>query len=124
MLKCLLRAKIHEATVTESNIEYEGSLTVDETLLKATGIGPYEQVMVSNLNNGERFETYVITGKKDSGVICLNGPAARKGVTGDKIIIFSYGYYTEDDLSDYSPILVRVDEKNRITGQIRPSETK
>jgi aspartate 1-decarboxylase len=119
----MLKAKIHEATVTESNTEYEGSLTVDEALLKATGIRPYEKVMVSNLNNGERFETYVITGEKDSGVICLNGPAARKGVTGDKIIIFSYGFYTEDDLSNYSPILVRVDDKNRITGQVQPSVT-
>lgn len=120
MLTCMLRAKIHKATVTDSSIEYEGSLTVDETLLEASGIRPFEQIMVSNLNNGERFETYVIPGEKDSGVICLNGPAARKGVTGDKIIIFSYSYYTVDELKDYAPILIMVDEKNRVMRQTRP----
>ncbi|MEK7237991.1 MAG: aspartate 1-decarboxylase, partial [Nitrospirota bacterium] len=98
MLRCMLRAKIHMATVTDSNINYEGSLTVDETILNAVGIKPYEQVMVSNLNNGERFETYVIPGEKNSGIICLNGPTARKGAIGDKIIIFCYEYYTEDEL--------------------------
>ena len=114
MLKCMLKAKIHEATVTDSNINYEGSLTIDESLLHAVGLSTYEQVMVSNLNNGERFETYVIPGERDSGTICLNGPAARKGVIGDKIIIFSYGYYSEEELKDVSPVLIRLDEKNRI----------
>lgn len=114
MLRCILRAKIHKATVTESNIAYEGSLTIDETLLDATGIKPYEQIMVSNLNNGERFETYVIPGPKNSGVICLNGPTARKGTVGDVIIIFSYGYYAEQEIINPSPIIVRLDEKNRI----------
>jgi aspartate 1-decarboxylase len=114
MLKCMLRSKIHHATVTDSNINYEGSLTVDETLLEVVRVRPYEQVMVSNLNNGERFETYVIPGEKGSGAICLNGPTARKGTTGDKIIIFSYGYYTEEELSDFSPILIILDENNRI----------
>lgn len=114
MLKCMLRSKIHQATVTDSNIKYEGSITVDETLLEVVGIRPFEQVMVSNLNNGERFETYIIPGKKDSGAICLNGPTARKGTTGDKVIIFSYGYYTEEELKDFSPILIRLDENNRI----------
>ncbi len=110
----MLRAKIHMATVTDSNINYEGSLTVDETILNAVGIKPYEQVMVSNLNNGERFETYVIPGEKNSGIICLNGPTARKGAIGDKIIIFCYEYYTEDELKGFSPRIVRLDEKNRI----------
>lgn len=114
MLKCVLRSKIHQATVTESNINYEGSLTVDEALLEIVGVSPYEQVMVSNLNNGERFETYVISGERDSGVICLNGPTARKGTAGDKIIIFSYGYYTEEEQKNISPILINLDEKNRI----------
>jgi len=114
MLRCLLRAKIHKATVTESNIAYEGSLTVDESLLQATGILPYEQIGVSNLNNGERFETYVIPGKRNSGVICLNGPTARKGTVGDTIIIFSYGYYREEEIKDFSPVIVRLDEKNRM----------
>lgn len=110
----MLRAKIHMATVMDSNINYEGSLTVDETILNAVGIKSYEQVMVSNLNNGERFETYVIPGEKNSGIICLNGPTARKGAIGDKIIIFCYEYYTEDELKGFSPRIVKLDEKNRI----------
>ena len=110
----MLRAKIHMATVTDSNINYEGSLTVDETILNAVGIKPYEQVMVSNLNNGERFETYVIPGEKNSRIICLNGPTARKGAIGDKIIIFCYEYYTEDELKGFSPRIVRLDERNGI----------
>ncbi len=110
----MLRAKIHKATVTESNITYEGSLTVDESLLDATGIRPYEQIQVSNLNNGERFETYVIPGERNSGVICLNGPTARKGTVGDVIIIFSYGYYLEEEIKDFPPLIVRLDENNRI----------
>jgi aspartate 1-decarboxylase len=114
MLRCILRAKIHRAVVTDSNIAYEGSLTVDEVLLGSAKIQPYEQVSVSNLNNGERFETYVIPGKKNSGIICLNGPTARKGTVGDIIIIFSYGYYPEDEIKDFSPVIIKVDEKNRI----------
>jgi len=114
MLKCMLRSKIHMATVTDSNITYEGSLTVDETILNAADIRPYQQVMVSNLNNGERFETYVIPGKKNSGIICLNGPTARKGTVGDNIIVFCYEYYTQDEIKDFSPKIVRLDEKNRI----------
>jgi aspartate 1-decarboxylase len=110
----MLRAKIHRATVTDSNLAYEGSLTVDEELLSAAKIKPYEQVSVSNLNNGERFETYVIPGKKHSGIICLNGPTARKGIVDDKIIIFSYGYYLEDEIKDFSPIVIKLDEKNGI----------
>ena len=115
MLRCMLRAKIHMATVTDSNINYEGSLTVDESILNAVGIKPYEQVMVSNINNGERFETYVIPGQINSGVICLNGPTARKGALGDRIIVFCYEYYTEDEIKDFSPRIVRLDEKNRIS---------
>jgi aspartate 1-decarboxylase len=114
MLRCMLRAKIHRAVVTDSNIAYEGSLTVDEVLLASAKIHPYEQVSVSNLNNGERFETYVIPGKKNSGTICLNGPTARKGTVGDIIIIFSYGYYPEDEIKDFSPVIIKVDENNRI----------
>lgn len=114
MLRCMLRAKIHRATVTEANIAYEGSLTLDAALLEATGIKPYEQVMISNLNNGERFETYVIPGKKNSGIVCLNGPTARKGTVGDVIIIFSYGYYLENEIKEFSPVIVRVDENNKI----------
>lgn len=115
MLRLMLRSKIHRATVTDANLEYEGSLTVDEMLLNDAGILPYEQVMVSNINNGERFETYVIPGKKGSGVICLNGPTARKGVIGDKIIVFCYEAFTEEELSKgFSPRIVKLDEKNRV----------
>jgi aspartate 1-decarboxylase len=102
------------ATVTDSNIAYEGSLTIDAEVLNVSGIKPYEQVMVSNLNNGERFETYVIPGQKNSGIICLNGPTARKGTIGDKIIVFCYEYYTEDEIKNFSPKIIRLDEKNRI----------
>ncbi len=116
MLRCMLRAKIHNATVTESNIKYEGSLTVDESLLAATGIVPYEQVLISNLNNGKRFDTYVIPGPAGSGVICLNGPTARKGEVGDKIIVFTYGYVKEDEINDHSPKIILLDKDNKIKG--------
>jgi len=114
MLRCMLRSKIHMATVTESNLEYEGSITIDEAILKKSGILPYEQVMISNMNNGERFETYVIAGKKGSGEICLNGPTARKGVVGDRVIIFCYTYVEGDRASDFSPTIIMLDRRNRI----------
>jgi aspartate 1-decarboxylase len=110
----MLRAKIHMATVTDSDINYEGSITVDEDLLEAAGIRPFEQVSISNLNNGERFETYAIPGRRGSGDVCLNGPTARKGTKGDVIIIFTYCYYQDDDIKDFSPIILKVDKKNRI----------
>ena len=114
MLRCILRAKIHIATVTESNLSYEGSITIDETILKKADILHYEQVMISNLNNGERFETYAIPGKRGSGEICLNGPTARKGVIGDKIIIFCYNYCEDGKLKGYTPKIVFLDEKNKV----------
>ena len=114
MLRCMLTAKIHGGTVTDSNIAYEGSMTVDEALLDAVGIKSHEQVRVSNLNNGERFETYIIPGERGSGVICLNGPTARKCVIGDVIMIFSYGYYSEEEVEAFSPKIIRLDEKNQI----------
>jgi aspartate 1-decarboxylase len=112
MLRCILRAKIHMATVTESNLSYEGSLTLDKDILKNAGILPYEQIMVSNFNNGERFETYVIPGKK--GEVCLNGPTARKGVVGDKVIIFCYSYIEDSMLKAFKPTIVLLDEENKI----------
>ncbi|NWF51534.1 MAG: aspartate 1-decarboxylase [Nitrospirae bacterium] len=112
MLRCILRAKIHMATVTESNLSYEGSLTLDKEILKKAGILPYEQVMVSNLNNGERFETYVIPGKK--GEVCLNGPTARKGVVGDKIIIFCYGYIEDNKIKTSRPKIIHLGNGNKI----------
>lgn len=114
MFRCMLKAKIHKATVTESNLEYEGSITIDRLILKEAGILPYEQVMVSNMNNGERFETYAIPGKSGSGEICLNGPTARKGVVGDGVIIFSYGYFEETKARNFRPKIVRLGSDNRI----------
>jgi aspartate 1-decarboxylase len=110
----MLRTKIHLATVTESNLAYEGSITIDERILKQSGILPYEQVMISNLNNGERFETYVIAGKK-KGEICLNGPTARKGAVGDKVIIFCYSYFEDAKAKEIKPKIIFLDAKNRIT---------
>jgi len=109
----MLRSKIHRATVTDSNLEYEGSLTVDPLLLEAASILPYEQVSVSNLNNGERFETYVIPGKRGAGEMVLNGPTARKGLKGDKVIVFCYEYFNEEELKTFKPKIVLVDANNR-----------
>ncbi len=114
MFRLMLRSKIHRATVTDANLEYEGSLTVDPELLEKASILPYEQVHVSNLNNGERFETYVIPGKRGSGEMVLNGPTARRGVKGDKIIVFCYEYFNEDELKTFKPKIVLVDENNRV----------
>ncbi len=124
MLRLMLRSKIHRATVTDSNLEYEGSLTVDPALLEAAGMLPYEQVAVSNLNNGERFETYLIPGKRGSGDMCLNGPTARKGMKGDKIIVFCYEYYNEQELKTYAPTIVLVDEKNKIVSKAQAIKDK
>ena len=114
MFRLMLRSKIHRATVTDSNLEYEGSLTVDPVLIEAAGMLPYEQVSVSNLNNGERFETYIIPGKRGAGEMVLNGPTARKGVKGDKVIVFCYEYFNEDELKTYAPRIVLVDANNRV----------
>jgi len=111
-LRCMLRAKIHKATVTESNLSYEGSLTLDGEILKKAGILPYEQVMVSNLNNGERFETYVIPGRR--GEVCLNGPTARKGVVGDRVIVFCYSYVEDNKVKGFNPKIILLGEKNKV----------
>ena len=115
MFRQMLRAKIHRARVTDACLEYEGSLTVDEALLEAAGILPYEAVVISNLNNGERFTTYAISGPRDSGVVSLNGPTARKGAIGDQIIIFCYEFYNEDEIKRHEPRIIKVDENNRMT---------
>ncbi len=117
MCRHMLRAKIRRATVTDANLEYEGSLTVDEDLLDAAGIPPYELVMISNLNNGERFTTYAIAGKRGGGEIVLNGPTARKAVVGDKVIIFCYEYYGEEEAKRHRPKVIQVDQQNRIVSK-------
>ena len=114
MYRNILRSKIHRATVTDSNLAYEGSITIDEVLLDQAGMVAFEQVQVVNLNNGERFETYIIAGEPDSGAIELNGAAARLAHTGDEVIIMAYGLMIEADLQDWQPTIVLVDEKNRV----------
>lgn len=114
MLRFMLKSKIHMATVTQSELEYEGSITIDEAILEKAGILPYEQVTVSNMNNGERFETYAIKGSRGSGEICLNGPTARKGAKGDKIIVFSYGIFDESSLRLYQPTIVFLGDGNAV----------
>lgn len=111
----MLEGKIHRATVTEANLDYVGSITVDISLLEESGIREYQKVQVVDVNNGNRIETYTIAGEKDSGVICLNGAAARLFSTGDKVIIMAYASYSEDDLKDYKPKVVFVDDDNKIT---------
>jgi len=117
MFRQMLRAKIHRATVTDACLDYEGSLTVDENLLEAAGILPYEAVVISNLNNGERFTTYAMAGKRGSGEIVLNGPTARKGAIGDQIIIFCYEFYAEDEIKRHAPRIIKVDEQNRVVSK-------
>lgn len=110
----MLKSKIHRATITDADLNYDGSLTIDKELLDAVDLHPYERVMVYNINNGERFDTYAIEGEPGSGVIGLNGAAARKGLIGDQIIIVSYAFFSEDELSDYSPKIVLLNKSNKI----------
>ncbi len=111
MLKC----KIHRAVVTEAELDYVGSITIDERLMVACGLLEYEKVQIVDCNNGERFETYVIAGPTDSGVICLNGAAARKVAVGDKIIVMAYVQISPEAAQHLKPKVVMVDEKNQIT---------
>lgn len=114
MNRQMLRGKLHRATITEANLDYEGSLTIDKDLLDAVGIIPFERVKVYNINNGERFDTYAIEGKRGSGVIGLNGAAARKGMVGDLIIIVTFGFYSEDELEKYYPNIALLDDQNAV----------
>ncbi len=113
MMRWMCKSKIHRATVTQADLAYEGSITVDENLLEAADIVPYEMVQVFNIHNGQRFETYAIPGKKGSGVICLNGAAARLGVVGDKVIIISASMVEESQVPSFAPKVVFVDAKNK-----------
>ncbi|MEN8134190.1 MAG: aspartate 1-decarboxylase [Thermodesulfobacteriota bacterium] len=114
MLQTMLKCKIHRATITDSNLNYEGSLTVDCELMKEAGLIPFEKVKVYNINNGERFDTYVIEGPAGSGTIALNGAAARKGMIGDLIIIASYAIFSAEELSGYHPQIVVLNPENGI----------
>jgi aspartate 1-decarboxylase len=115
MQRELLKSKIHRVTVTEAELYYEGSITVDKDLLEAANILPYEKVQVLNFNNGSRLDTYTIEGTSGSGTICLNGPAARFGSVGDEIIIVSYVHLPDADVKKFKPKVVMVDKKNKIT---------
>ena len=109
-----LKAKIHRAVVTQADLDYVGSITIDSELLEQSGIMEYEKVEIADIDNGNRFETYTIAGERGSGVICLNGAAARLVNIGDKIIIMAYAQLTPDEARDHKPTVLFVDEDNRI----------
>ncbi|SFI38645.1 L-aspartate 1-decarboxylase [Selenomonas ruminantium] len=114
MMLNLLKGKIHCATVTEANLQYMGSITIDEALMEKAGILPNERVQVVDNNNGARLETYTIPGPRGSGVICLNGAAARCAQVGDVVIIMAYAFFTEDEARAWKPKVVMVDAENKI----------
>ena len=114
MLRSMLKSKIHRASVTEANLQYEGSITIDADLLKAADILPGEKVHVVNLNNGSRIETYSVDGAPGSGTICMNGAAARQAQVGDTVIILSYGLLEEAQARQHKPKIVWVDRSNRV----------
>ena len=111
----MFRSKIHRATVTMAELYYEGSITIDKTLLKAADILPYEKVQVVNVNNGSRLETYAIEGSSNTGIICLNGPAARLNAVGDEVIIIAYSQMTDEEAQNHKPRIVLVDKKNKVS---------
>ncbi len=114
----LLKAKLHKATVTEANLNYTGSITIDKSLLDQSGILVWEKVSVVNNNNGARFETYVIEGEANSGIICLNGAAARLVQPGDKIIIMAYAGMSPEEVKEHKPGVFILDENNRVKEKI------
>ena len=110
----LLKAKIHRAVVTQADLDYVGSITIDSDLLRESGILEYEKVEIADVDNGNRFETYAIAGEAGSGIICLNGAAAKCVNVGDKVIIMAYAYMTPEEAKSHKPIVLFVDENNRI----------
>lgn len=114
MFRNMLKGKIHRAVVKQAELNYVGSITVDERLLELADIKEYEQVQIVDIDNGNRFETYTIAGEKNSGMICLNGAAARQVQVGDRIIIMSYAMMSDDEIKKYSPNVVFVDENNKV----------
>lgn len=115
MTRTMLKSKIHRATVTQANLHYVGSITIDAALMEAAGILEYEKVQIVDVENGARFETYVIAAEAGSRIICLNGAAARMVLAGDTIIIMSYAQMTEEEIAAHPPKVVFVDDGNRIT---------
>ncbi|MCK6604052.1 MAG: aspartate 1-decarboxylase [Ignavibacteriaceae bacterium] len=114
MIREMCKSKIQRPVITKAELYYEGSITIDKVLLDAANILPYEKVQVVNVNNGSRLETYTIEGEPNSGVICLNGPAARLGYPGDEIVIISYAQMNDEEIKDYKPLVVIVDKENKI----------
>jgi len=114
MERILFKSKIHRASITEANLEYEGSITIDQNLMEAANMLPYEKVDVVNINSGDRFSTYVLKGKADSGEICLNGGAARLGQIGDLVIIITYVNVQEEEIDNFRTTAVLVDKSNKI----------
>lgn len=121
MLIRMLQGKLHRVRVTESDLNYEGSCGIDGALLEASGIREFQHIEIYNVENGERFTTYAIKAAGDTGVICLNGAAARKAAVGDHLIICAYSEYTEDELRRHTPIVVVVDERNRAARRFTPN---
>jgi aspartate 1-decarboxylase len=115
MYRTMCKSKIHRATVTGADLNYVGSITIDPVLMEAADLLEFEQVAVVNVNNGARFETYVIPGVPGDGEICLNGAAARLAHPGDKVIVISYAQYNEAEMETYRPVFIFVDEQNRIS---------
>ncbi len=114
MQRFMLKSKIHRAVVTDANLDYEGSIAIDATIMESAGLLPYEQVDIYNISNGSRFQTYVIPGERNSGAICINGAAAHLAKKDDIIIIASYATFEDEVLIEYSPVMVYVDKDNRI----------
>jgi aspartate 1-decarboxylase len=115
MTREMFRSKIHRARVTKAELYYEGSITIDEDLLKTADILPNEKVQVVNLNNGSRLDTYTLVGPAGSGMICLNGPAARLGAVGDEVIIIAYSQLSDEEARNHKPKIVLVDKKNKVS---------
>jgi len=110
----ILKSKVHRAVITEANLNYVGSLTLDEDLMDAANMIEHEKIQVVNVNNGERIETYLIKGKRGSGVVCLNGPAARKGAEGDVVIVISYALMEFEEAKSFKPVVVFPKEGNKL----------
>ena len=120
MFSIMLKAKLHGARVTDKQLDYEGSLTIDRDLMDYVKMLPYEKVLVANLENGNRFETYAIAGDRGSGAICLNGATAHLGNVGDRLTIFTFGLVPTEEAVRHRPLVLRVDEKNRPAGGLLP----
>ena len=114
MYRQILKAKIHRVTVTDACVDYEGSISIDEELLRAADIVPWEKVLIANLNNGSRIESYAISGEAGSGIICMNGGAAKYAQRGDLVIIMSFAVMTDEEIERHQPKIIYVDKQNRI----------